>query len=39
MFVFPRLLVLVTEKKWLIVFACEECGFVETYVSETASLQ
>jgi len=30
---------LMTEKKWLIAFACEECGFVETHVSETASLQ
>ncbi len=30
---------LMTEKKWLIAFAREECGFVETYVSETASLQ
>jgi predicted nucleic-acid-binding Zn-ribbon protein len=30
---------LMTEKKWIVAFACEKCGFVETYASETASLQ
>ena len=29
---------LLTEKKWLIAYACENCGYLEIYVSKTGSL-
>lgn len=29
---------LLTEKKWLVAYACEKCGYMETYVSRTGGL-
>ena len=29
---------LLTEKKWLVAYACENCGYVETYVSKAGGL-
>lgn len=29
---------LIPEKKWLVAYACEKCGFIESYVSKTGDL-
>jgi predicted nucleic-acid-binding Zn-ribbon protein len=29
---------LLTEKKWLVAYACENCGYLESYLSKTGGL-
>ena len=29
---------LLTEKKWLVAYACEKCGYLESYVLKTGGL-